>query len=140
MAFTVTALYTAQALTAESQTSKVYAKADLNAFAFNGVTIELKLTNGVVPPVAGRQVQVYYVFSSQNLDISTADVAGILRTSAYTTAVATRNVASAVVGSVSIPVPLTARYLYAWVTHDNLGQPITLDASYIGYNFGAPAA
>ena len=135
MAFTVASLYSNVTLTAAAETTSNYAKVDLSAFAFNGLTIEIKLTNGAIPPVTGRQIQVYFAFSSLNLNTSTDNIAAILRNSARIANAPTRPEASAVVGTITHPIAATAQYLYAWVTHDTLSQAVRLDASYIGFNF-----
>jgi hypothetical protein len=97
------------------------------------------LTNGSIPPYAGRQITLNYLITDTDLG-ATPSVTGLASTGRAV--VVTDGIASSV-KKTSITVPtrdqdsisysysssVTAgQYLYVWVNHDDLGQPVNLAA------------
>lgn len=92
---------------------------------WSSFTLDYTFTNGSISPALGSEVIIYYLVSNTDLG-ATPSTLGLSATGRYDTSVGSSNKS----GSVTLPICsddlVVGQYLYIWVSHDNLNQPVTL--------------
>ena len=85
------------------------------------------LTNGVVPPFLGAQIGINYLWSS--VDLGASPITKDLVVGSGRQGVICDGLAQAVTvrtAKAANPNSSTSNYLYVWLDHDNLNQPVNL--------------
>jgi hypothetical protein len=125
---TATAIYTAQAVTAAAQAEySAPVAVDLTALSVNDGVIHIKVTNSAAVQSAARTLRLSIAFAQSN---ESANIARV-KASAQIFNVQIPAGASEVSISTSDKITLRAQFIHAWIQHDELTAPVTLDVALI---------
>lgn len=132
---TATAIYTSQALSADAEFGLAPTKTDISTLNYNGLCLTATVTSSTTPPFPGREITVYAAISDVNLNVATPGlVQSQLMPVANRFLIKSNGMVSGVSTYMSKALPLTANYLYTWISHDTLGNAVSLNVGYIPNN------
>lgn len=126
-------IYEAVTLTSAAAYQSRIAVTDLYSANARELFLHARVCNGAVPPVQGGRIHIHYAFSSFDLSADPASIPGICALSDTIFTCVLQGGAGAVKIFSSLPIPVTARYLYCWIDHPELsnvyGATVTLDVA-----------
>lgn len=108
---------------------------DLSSQGWISINLLSTITSGDSPPYDAQNILINYCFC--NISVSPDDAPTVLDKTKSTTVVRTVGIADSNTNYNSGPINPLGAYLYVWITHSDIGSPVTLSLQVV--NISSPA-
>lgn len=127
---TATVLINGATVAAAATDGAGHTQTDLNALTVNDAVLHIKVvTDTTTAPGVGKQLEVFYAFSTAAITANTAPA--VLASVAKSVVVQIENINNVTREFLTDVITLKARYAYAWYRHRGLNEAVTLTVSVV---------